>query len=162
DAPGVVRNLFVVAALGLGLYATAALGLWSGAVAHVDVAFTGLFAGAGCGAMGCWMLYDSRVGKIRARERLLDLVSWNGDESVLDVGCGRGLLLVAAARRLTTGKATGLDLWQSEDLTGNRPAATLENSRLEGVAERVDVKTGDMRSMPFPDASFDRVVSNVA
>jgi cyclopropane fatty-acyl-phospholipid synthase-like methyltransferase len=31
-------------------------------------------------------------------------------EAVLDVGCGRGLMLVGAARRLKTGKAVGIDL----------------------------------------------------
>jgi ubiquinone/menaquinone biosynthesis C-methylase UbiE len=108
------------------------------------------------------MLYDSKIGKFGERERLLDLIPWRGTETVLDVGCGRGLLLIGAARRLTTGRATGIDLWQSEDLTGNTPEAPLENARREGVADRVDVKTGDMRKMPFPDASFDVVVSNVA
>src|SRR5260370_40386319 len=49
------------------------------------------------------MLWYSKVGKLRARERFLDLIAWRGDEIVLDVGCGRGLLLVGAARRLTTG-----------------------------------------------------------
>lgn len=162
DAPGVVRNLFVVAVLGLALDLTARFGLWSGVVAHIGIARTGLFMGLGCGFMGCWMLYDSKVGKLRERDRLLDLVPWSGTETVLDLGCGRGLLLVGAARRLTTGRATGLDLWQSEDLTGNTPEATHENARREGVADRVDVRTGDMRKMPFPDASFDVVVSNVA
>jgi SAM-dependent methyltransferase len=162
DAPGVVRNLFLVFLVGMTLFVTARLGLWSGVIAHVYVAGMGLGAGLGCGAMGLWMLYDSKVGKLKEREALLDRIAWRGDESVLDVGCGRGLLLVAAARRLTTGSATGLDLWQAEDLTGNTPEATLANARLEGVGERVSVKTGDMRRMPFPDASFDVVVSNVA
>src|SRR5690348_3016765 len=57
------------------------------------------------------MLFYSKAGKLRLRERLLNLIPWRGDEMVLDVGCGRGLLLVAAARRLTTGKATGVDIW---------------------------------------------------
>src|SRR5262249_52281281 len=109
-----------------------------------------------------WMIYDSKIGKLRERERLLDLIPWTGTEAVLDVGCGRGLMLIGAARRLTSGRATGLDLWQSEDLTGNRPEATLENARLAKVADRVDVKTGDMRRMPFADRSFDVIVSNVA
>ena len=162
DAPGVVRNLFLVAAAGLALDLTRRCGLWSGVVARVDVARTGLFVGAGCGFMGCWMLYDSKIGKLRERERLLDLIPWRGTEAVLDLGCGRGLLLIGAARRLTTGRATGLDLWQSEDLTGNTPEATLDNAQREGVADRVEVHTGDMRKMPFADASFDVVVSNVA
>src|SRR5437660_1447109 len=80
-------------------------------------------------------------------------------EAVLDVGCGRGLLLNAAARRLTTGKAVGVDLWQNADLSNNRPEATLENARLEGVADRVQVKDGDARQLPFADAVFDVVVS---
>ncbi len=162
DAPGVVRNLFIVAFAGLALALTARSGLWSGVIAHVDIARTGLFAGLGCGFMGFWMIYDSKVGKLRERDRMLDLIPWRGTEAVLDLGCGRGLLLIGAARRLTTGKATGLDLWQSEDLTGNKPEATLENARREGVLDRVLVRTGDMRKMPFPDASFDVVVSNVA
>jgi SAM-dependent methyltransferase len=162
DAPGVIRNLVIAAIAGLALFLTARFGLWSGVIAHVGVADTGLGVALACGFMSCWMIYDSRIGKLRERERLLDLIPWRGDETVLDVGCGRGLLLIAAARRLTTGRATGLDLWQEEDLTGNKPEATRDNARLEGVAERVDVKTGDMREMPFPAASFDIVVSNVA
>ena len=162
DAPGVIRNLTVVAVVGIGLFVTHRLGLWSGVFAHVNWATSGLGAGLGCGLMACWMLYDSKIGKLRERERLLDRVPWRGDEAVLDVGCGRGLLLIGAARRLTTGIATGVDLWQAEDLTGNRPEGTLENARIEGVADRVVVKTGDMRKLPFADASFDVVVSNVA
>ena len=162
DAPGVIRNLVIAAAAGLTLFLTARFGLWSGVIAHVGVGDTGLGVAICCGIMSCWMIYDSKIGKLRERERLLDLVPWRGDEAVLDVGCGRGLLLIAAARRLTSGKATGLDLWQEEDLTGNKPEATRDNARIEGVAERVDVETGDMREMPFPAGSFDVVVSNVA
>ena len=162
DAPGVVRNLFIVAAVGLTLFLTARFGLWSGVVGPVALSYSGLWAGLGCGLMGVWMLYDSKVGKLKERERLLDLVALRGNEAVLDVGCGRGLLLIGAARRLTTGRATGLDLWQAEDLTGNKPEATLKNARREGVADRVEVTTGDMRKMPFPDDSFDVIVSNVA
>lgn len=90
-----------------------------------------------------------------AAERLLSKISWRGDEQVLDAGCGSGLLLIGAAKRLTTGKATGL-------LSGNKPEATMENARREGVGDRVEVKTGDMRKMPFPDASFDVIVSRAA
>src|SRR5215475_1341819 len=81
DAPGVVRNLLIVLVAGVSLYATAKVGIWSGVIAHVDLARTGLFAGLGCGVMGIWMLYDSRIGKLKERDRLLDLVPWRGDES---------------------------------------------------------------------------------
>lgn len=162
DAPGVVRNLFLAAAAGLATFGTAAAGLWSGAVLGFPLAGAGLWTALGCAGMGAWMLYDSRVGKLKERERLLDLAAIRPEDQVLDAGCGRGLLLVGAARRLSAGRATGLDLWSQEDLSDNRPEATLENATREGVADRVEVRTGDMREMPFPDASFDAVVSNVA
>ena len=40
------------------------------------------------------MLFYSKVGKLALRERLLDKIPWRGDERVLDVGYGRGLLAV--------------------------------------------------------------------
>src|SRR5262249_53382743 len=64
--------------------------------------------------------------------------------------------------RLTTGKATGIDIWQAEDLSGNSSESTLENARCEGVAERIEVQKADMRQMPFPDNSFDIVLSRAA
>lgn len=163
DAPGAVRNLFIAAGAGLLTWLSVKAQLWSGVLALGPFLFPlgrmGLSAGLSCGAMGAWMAWDSKFGKVRERERLLDLLAWTGRERVLDVGCGRGLLLVGAAKRLTTGSAAGIDLWQKEDLSGNRPEATLENARLEGVAERVEVHTADMRKLPFPDASFDTVLS---
>jgi SAM-dependent methyltransferase len=165
DAPGVVRNLFLVTAAGLALWLST-LFLWSGRVALGPAVFPlgrmGLGVSIGCGLMGFWMVWDSKRGKVKGREQMLNKLSWTGAEHVLDVGCGRGLMLIGAAKRLTSGKATGIDLWQAEDLSGNRPEATLENARREGVTERVEVRTGDMRTLPFPDASFDIVLSSNA
>jgi ubiquinone/menaquinone biosynthesis C-methylase UbiE len=112
--------------------------------------------------MGMWILWESKIGKLRDRERLLRRIDWTGSEHVLDVGCGRGLILVGAARRLRTGKAIGIDIWQSEDLTGNAPDAVLENARYEGVDDRVEVRTADMRQIPFPDGTFDVILSRAA
>src|SRR4051812_19404358 len=113
DAPGVVRNLGLVAIVGLALFVTAVAGLWSGVIAGIPVAGIGLGFAISCGSTALLMVYASKVGKVRGRERLLDLLKWRGDEQVLDVGCGRGLLLIGAAKRLTTGKATGIDIWQT-------------------------------------------------
>ncbi|MGZ7031741.1 MAG: class I SAM-dependent methyltransferase [Thermoanaerobaculia bacterium] len=170
DAPGVIRNLLLVTAAGLAIWSSAALGLWSGvpsfSLGNARVTFPlarmATFVTLGCGFMAAWMVWDSKVGKIRDRERLLDFVPWKGNERVLDLGCGRGLMLIGAAKRLTTGTATGIDIWQSEDLSGNRPESTLQNVELEGVADRVRVETADMRKLPFDEGSIDVIVSCAA
>jgi len=170
DAPGVVRNLFLSGGACLLVSFSAFFGLWEG-VLHVPagstklvfpIAWMTVWPGIGLVATGTWMIYSSKIGKLRDRERLLDLVSWSGNEFVLDIGCGRGLLLIGAAKRVKTGKSVGIDLWQAEDLSGNRPEATLENAQREGVADRVEVHTGDMRQLPFADQSFDVIVSRAA
>lgn len=107
------------------------------------------------------MLVYSRVGKFRHRDRMLAQITWTGAETVLDVGAGRGLLLIGAAKRLTTGYATGIDIWSAEDLSGNSPQALLENIVLEGVGGNIDVKSEDACKMSFRDGTFDVVLSNL-
>jgi len=106
--------------------------------------------------------YTTRRGKFAEWERILDGVPLHGDESVLDMGCGRGAVLTAVARRLKTGRVTGIDIWSTTDQSGNSKAVTLRNAALEGVGDRVLIETGDMRAMPFADATFDLVVSSLA
>ena len=108
------------------------------------------------------LIWSSKVGKLHFREKLIDSLRLQGDEIVVDIGCGRGLLLTAAARRLKTGKVIGIDLWQTTDQSGNNPDTTLKNARIEGVSDRVEVKTGDMRKLPFTDKSIDAVMSSLA
>jgi SAM-dependent methyltransferase len=108
------------------------------------------------------MFWGSRVGKLRLRDRVIDQLSLRGGERVLDVGCGHGLMLVAAAKRLTAGRAVGVDIWQTQDQAGNSSGATLANARAEGVEDRVELRDGDARRLPFEDASFDAVVSSWA
>ena len=175
DAPGVVRNLLVCGGLGLALWLAGALGIWSGLIvlgpiAGVSLRFPlaqiGLWAGGSCAAMGLWMIWSGKIGKIRRRERLLGHLAWTGGEQVLDVGCGRGLMLLGAAKRLRGGKANGrafgIDIWQAEDLSGNRPGAVLENARREGVLERIAIEAADMRRLPFASGAFDVVLSSQA
>jgi SAM-dependent methyltransferase len=160
DAPSLVRTFLIVGpALMLGGLAALALGA-SGLIAVL--ATTALISGAICFVEGLLMVWSSYVGKLRARDGLLDRLRLRGDEQVLDVGCGRGLLLLGAARRLPRGRAVGIDLWSQADQGDNRREATLANARAEGVDERVEVHSGDMRLMPFPDASFDAVVANLS
>ncbi|WP_232344939.1 methyltransferase domain-containing protein [Actinoplanes awajinensis] len=104
--------------------------------------------------------YTTRVGKFRVWSALLTGLRLDGDEELLDLGCGRGAVLLAAARLLPRGHATGIDRWQA-DQTGNCADATHRNARSEGVADRVRLFTGDIRRLPFDDHSFDVIVSSL-
>jgi SAM-dependent methyltransferase len=162
DAPGQVRGLLIgggtllALCLLVPLLASSSDGLTAAARSLRPAAIAMIAAGS-------WMLWSSKVGKIRLCRRMLALHAWRGDERVLDVGCGRGLSLIGAAARLDKGgQATGIDLWSAKDLSGNAPERTLANARLEGVADRVSVDTGDARALPYADGSFDVVTSMTA
>ena len=107
-------------------------------------------------------LYTTRRGKHIEWAAILDRLQLRGDEHVLDMGCGRGAVMIAVAHRLKTGHVTGIDIWSTRDQSGNRKEVTERNASLEGVADRVEVQTGDMRALPFPDSTFDLVVSSLA
>lgn len=156
DAP---YALVAFTALGLGSLLVAATAWWS-ARDHL-AAVTGGYA-AFFLANAVSFFYATRHGKFRVWNEILDGLELRGDERVLDMGCGRGAVLTAVARRLTTGRVTGIDLWSTHDQSGNSAAVTLRNAQLEGVEDRIEIETGDMRTLPFPDGAFDVVVSSLA
>jgi len=70
-------------------------------------------------------------------------------QRVLDVACGTGVVAITAAR--AGARATGLDL------TPELLERARENARIAGVD--VEWHEGDAEALPFPDASFDAVLS---
>src|SRR5262249_52312 len=96
-------------------------------------------------------LYTTRRGKFVAWAKFLDDLDLRGDERILDMGCGRGAVLLMAAQNLTTGRAIGVDLWRSVDQSGNSMEATRRNAVAEGAADRVELHTGDMTALHFDD-----------
>jgi len=154
DAPTVVLYLFIA---GAGCVVTAFVpGLPSIAQAiFIWIGFSWLLT-------DLIMISGSKVFKLRLRDRLLDSLQLSGNERALDIGCGRGLMLIGLAKRLPNGKAVGIDLWNKSDQSGNTEQAALTNARKEKVEDRVEIETGDMRRMPFEHQSFDCVVSSWA
>jgi SAM-dependent methyltransferase len=72
-----------------------------------------------------------------------------GGQLVLDVACGTGVVAVTAARLGAT--VSGLDL------TPALLERARENSRVAGV--EIEWREGDAEQLPFPDTSFDVVLS---
>jgi SAM-dependent methyltransferase len=118
-------------------------------------------AAAVTACMGCG-LYASLRGKFVVWARLLDGLELEGHERVLDIGCGRGAVLLLAAERLTTGRAVGVDRWRKADQSGNSAQATRRNASTLGVADRVELYTADMAALPFENNGFDVVLSSLA
>jgi arsenite methyltransferase len=163
DAPGLVRGflfcgpVLIAAGYFLRMWATA-----RGIGPLIGISYSFFYTGIVLFAESFLMMASSYYGKFRARDRLLDGLNLRGDETVLDVGCGHGLLLVGAAKRLPSGRSIGIDLWSQVDQGNNSRQATLRNVAIEGVAERVEIHDGDMRNLPLAGASVDAVVANLA
>ena len=79
---------------------------------------------------------------------LLDAADVSGKMSILDVGCGPGYVSAAAAER------------------GAIPIGLDFSAEMIAIAKkmfpRIEFRQGDAQNLPFPDASFDRVVANFA
>ena len=82
-------------------------------------------------------------------EQLLEAVDVRAGERVLDVAAGNGNATLAAARRFASVTST------------DYVPALLEQGRRRAEAEHLDVtfRVADAEALPFPDASFDVVVS---
>jgi ubiquinone/menaquinone biosynthesis C-methylase UbiE len=90
-----------------------------------------------------WKSYvDATIRETLAR---LDL---RGDERVLDVGCGTGELLRQIGARYPGAKLAGID-----------PVAPMLEVARRKLPPGVDLRTGWANGLPWPDGSFDVVVS---
>lgn len=148
DAPTVIRNLLIIGIL----------------ISVFSLIFKLPFIWSGIALIltACIMLSASLFFKMRLRDRIINSLILRGDEQVLDVGCGHGLMLIGAAKKLKSGKATGIDIWQKADQAGNSAEETMKNIEAEKVADRTELKDADARNLPFGDENFDVIVSSFA
>jgi arsenite methyltransferase len=152
----------------LGLFVQAALQVAAGSVTvhalrrgrPVLAAASGA-AAVGLGALTAGGLYSTRRGKFEVWTEILDELGLRGNEHVLDIGCGRGAVLLLAAERVPHGRAVGADIWLSRDQSGNSRASAERNAVLEGVSGRVELVHADARDLPFDPGTFDIVASSL-
>jgi SAM-dependent methyltransferase len=88
------------------------------------------------------------VQEITARK--MSLLSLAAGQSIIDVGCGSGVLLPLLAKAVgSAGKVVGVDY----SLAMVRDAETKVET--EGLSQIVSVREADARRLPFADGSFD-------
>jgi trans-aconitate 2-methyltransferase len=76
--------------------------------------------------------YDdvSRLVQYRWGKQVVEWRKWNGDESVMDVGCGSGLLTKLLAQRVPRGKVYAVDVDSNMIKQARRNLKDFENVEL--------------------------------
>ena len=99
-------------------------------------------------------------GNVQARIRNLvfDYISWNGNGTILDIGCGNGALAIESAKKYQEAFVTGIDYWG--EIWDYSKEVCDRNAEIEGVSDRVEFQKANAVYLPFEDGSFDLVISN--
>jgi ubiquinone/menaquinone biosynthesis C-methylase UbiE len=83
--------------------------------------------------------------------RFIDFAGLEDGERILEVGCGTGSLTFGLARAAKVDKITAIDVSE----------VYLAAARSRNVDPRITIERGDVCALPFPDATFDRVLSQL-
>jgi ubiquinone/menaquinone biosynthesis C-methylase UbiE len=119
----------------------------------IPVAFIGLWI-----AVSYVPLYNS-LFKMEPQEKIWKRISefsnLRSNEKILDVGCGMGRASIGLAKQLITGKVVGIDIFKG--VSGSSPELARRNAKIEGVADKVEFRHGNILNTPFKDNTFDVV-----
>jgi len=86
----------------------------------------------------------------------------SGEGRLLDLGCGSGRTSIMMGQARPAVKIVGVDNFSANYISNHGQERLLRNLRIAGVADRFEIREGDMRRLPFPDASFDAAMSSYA
>ena len=88
----------------------------------------------------------------------VELLSLRGDERALEIGYGPGIGISALLTALPDGRVAGID--PSPDMCRRAGRqATRQASHRAGAAKRVDLRIGEVSSLPWPDDAFDGILA---
>jgi arsenite methyltransferase len=114
------------------------------------------------GALITMSIWSSRIGKLIMRDRMIEELKLSGNENVLDIGCGKGLLTVGIAKKLNSGRVVGLDHWKGTFEYNYTREMAENNVAIEGVSNKVEIVNGDAKKLPFETGKFDIITSSLA
>ncbi|MCD8027331.1 MAG: class I SAM-dependent methyltransferase [Erysipelotrichaceae bacterium] len=94
----------------------------------------------------------------KGHQTMLSLLGYDGNGTLLEVGCGSGPLSIRAALTWPQTKVVGIDYWGK--MWDYSKALCEKNAASEGVASQCIFQKGDANKLDFADESFDAVISN--
>lgn len=108
----------------------------------------------------CRVLFDFRKGGLMGvvHQYLVEHLEWDGNGTLLDIGCGAGALTIRCAKRFPKAQLTGVDYWGAEWSYAKEQCE--RNAKAEGVDRRIRFIKGDAAKLDFETEAFDAAVSN--
>ena len=108
----------------------------------------------------CHELFAFGKGNMMAKvhQHLVDHLEWDGEGTLLDIGCGAAALTIRCAKAFPKAKLVGMDYWGAEWNYAKEQCEA--NAKAEGVADQITFHKGDAAHLEDPDETFDATVSN--
>lgn len=108
----------------------------------------------------CHELFAFGKGNMMAKvhQHLVDHLEWDGEGTLLDIGCGAAALTIRCAKAFPKAKLVGMDYWGAEWNYAKEQCEA--NAKAEGVADRITFHKGDASHLEDADETFDAAVSN--
>ena len=91
----------------------------------------------------CHELFAFGKGNMMAKvhQHLVDHLEWDGEGTLLDIGCGAAALTIRCAKAFPKAKLVGMDYWGAEWNYAKEQCEA--NAKAEGVADRITFHKGD-------------------
>ena len=134
----------------------------------LDIIGLGILFAIFCLGVVCFILYaywvrrrysyDGGRKMDEVHQVILTNLDFDGQGSLLDVGCGSGALGIRAALTWPDAKILGVDNWGV--MYSYSKKVCEENIQKAGVTDRCSVQNGDAQKLDFANETFDAVVSN--
>ncbi len=108
----------------------------------------------------CHYLFSYTGGQVSSKvlDFVLEHLEWDGEGTLIDIGCGSGAMTIKAAKKYPKAMLTGIDYWGT--IWNYAKEQCESNASAEGVKERITFMKGDAASLSFPNECFDAAVSN--